>query len=379
MRTSPQPLVAVMTPRGRGAVAVIRVSGDLASSDRGIPFRAVNGRPLASQPVGKIVFGQWGNGSREDVVLCRLDEHTLEVHCHGGEQAVERIRADWQAVGATIVTWSQLLSATADFLEAELNDCLSRAITWRTAEILLRQAGGIFRSSCEEFVQTEWTAYGRRQAEERIAEMLQWAEFGRHLTEPWRVVLTGPPNVGKSSLNNALIGFQRSIVFDQPGTTRDVVHAFTAFDGWPVQLSDTAGLRSDASQLEAEGIERARRELSEADLVVRLIDISAAPHTLNEADLEASLLVAHKCDLTDAWGTSLPRSAWRVSSVTQQGLKELETEIVRRLVPTLPGEVTPLPLTQRHVDVLCAMQAALQSSDEERFRTLSQAMLHGAS
>src|SRR5262245_10552119 len=82
-------LAAVMTPRGRGAVAVIRVAGDLTSSDRGLPFRAVNERPLSAQPIGKIVFGQWGNDSREDVVVCRLEERMLEVHCHGGEQAVE--------------------------------------------------------------------------------------------------------------------------------------------------------------------------------------------------------------------------------------------------------------------------------------------------
>jgi tRNA modification GTPase len=367
MRNSPQTLVAAMTPRGRGAVAVIRVAGDLASSNGGLPFRAVNGRPLSSQPVGKIVFGQWGNDAHEDVVICRLEERTLEVHCHGGEQAVERILADCETIGAARVPWQQLVSATADFLAAELWECLGRAITWQTAEYLLRQTNGIFRSACERLRQTEWTVSGRQDADERIAEMLQWAEFGRHLTEPWRVVLTGPPNVGKSSLMNALLGYERSIVFDQPGTTRDVVHAVTAFEGWPVQLSDTAGLRSDANELEAAGIERARRELLQADLIVTLIDVSAAPHELDEADPSKGILVAHKCDLPDAWGRSLPSSAWRVSSVTQQGLKALEAEIVRRLIPKLPTAESPLPLTQRQVEVLRAMQSALQSSDDERF------------
>ena len=82
----------------------------------------------------------------------------------------------------------------------------------------------------------------------RIREWLAWEDFGLHLTRPWNVVLAGRPNVGKSSLINALLGYTRSIVFDQPGTTRDVVTAATAIDGWPIELSDTAGLRESPSR-----------------------------------------------------------------------------------------------------------------------------------
>src|SRR5207244_11945531 len=76
-----------------------------------------------------------------------------------------------------------------------------------------------------------------------LDELARYAGVGRHLTAPWRVAVAGAPNVGKSSLVNALAGYQRSVVAPTPGTTRDVVTALLAIDGWPVELADTAGLR----------------------------------------------------------------------------------------------------------------------------------------
>src|SRR6185503_7750192 len=107
--------------------------------------------------------------------------------------------------------------------------------------------------------------------------LLALAEVGLHLTTPWRVVFAGPPNVGKSSLVNALLGYPRAIVYDQPGTTRDVLTASTAFDGWPFELRDTAGLRDGISldSVEVEGVARARAQIATADLVVFVHDRSA--------------------------------------------------------------------------------------------------------
>jgi small GTP-binding protein len=111
--------------------------------------------------------------------------------------------------------------------------------------------------------------------------------------------------VGKSSLINALVGYQRSIVFDEPGTTRDVVTAETALDGWPIQFIDTAGLRdSDADDLEAAGIALARQQLDAADLRLLVLDTSQPRNADDERLLDEwtdALVIANKCDLPSAW------------------------------------------------------------------------------
>ena len=105
----------------------------------------------------------------------------------------------------------------------------------------------------------------------------------------WRVVIAGPPNVGKSSLINAMAGYERAIVSPLPGTTRDVVTLTTAIDGWPVQLADTAGLRASDDELESAGVKLAGAALAAADLVILVCD---ATGDLNAASEIASQISA---------------------------------------------------------------------------------------
>jgi tRNA modification GTPase len=207
-----------------------------------------------------------------------------------------------------------------------------------------------------------------RQALDHLQMLLSRADLGRHLTRPWRVVLTGAPNVGKSSLINALLGYQRAIVFDQPGTTRDVLTATTAIDGWPVELSDTAGLRADGDAIEAEGVTRALAQVAAADLVIEVLDATAAQEwpghrgQVTEDRSQRDILVVHnKCDL------GLPPDDGRppgicVSAKTGQGMDNLIRAIAECLVPNPPRSAA-MPFTERQISALAGTREHLNRGD----------------
>ena len=198
-------------------------------------------------------MARFGPDEGEDVVLRCLSAEAVEVHCHGGRRRWRRSERALVAGGCRLLAWDDGLAArktTPIARAARL--ALAEARTQRTAAILLDQYGGALRRAFAEI-----DAAVAQKAAERAAEMVERllarAPLGRHLTTPWQVVLAGRPNVGKSSLINALLGYTRAIVHHSPGTTRDVVTAVTAIDGWPVELSDTAGLREPATPLNRRG------------------------------------------------------------------------------------------------------------------------------
>lgn len=360
MSVSPQ--VSVLTPRGRGAVAVVtaRVAPQRVDAEPAL-FRAANGRSLADQPLDRVCFGRWGTDPGEDVLVCRVAPDVTEISCHGGAAAVARIVRDLEQRGCRVITWQDELTASHSLVTTECLTALAHAPTFRTAAILLEQSSGLLERSLAAL-----RAVSERELLRQLDALLLWSEFGRHLTAPWQVVLTGVPNVGKSSLINRLLGYARSIVYDEPGTTRDVVTAPAVFDGWPVELSDTAGLRDTPAEIEAAGVERARRQLATADLAIIVLDRSR-PVTDAErrlvAELPGALLVAHKLDLPDAWAGSGPEEAVAVSSLTGEGVDELIARIAARLVPHAPPRGTPIPVSERQVECLRAARVAAMAGD----------------
>jgi tRNA modification GTPase len=344
------PRITVLTPAGRGAVASLLLEGLTVLDEPEPLFLAANGRSLSVQPVNRICFGRWGHDAPEDVVLCRVAGDAAEIHCHGGDAAVARIIADLRTRGVE-ESGASAPPSHLESVEAGCRAALSRASTMRTADILWQQCEGRLAGAIAELESLPAEVAARR-----AAELLRWADFGLHLTRPWQVVLFGRPNAGKSSLSNRLVGFGRSLVFDQPGTTRDVVTAETALEGWPVEFSDTAGLRADADDLETEGIVRARQRLESADLRVLLLDVGEPPAAEDYQllrDWPEALVVAHKCDLPSVWN-SMPQSAMPVSSVSGAGIDELAKAIIDRLVPETPGPLTKLPVDAQQVAQIAA-------------------------
>jgi tRNA modification GTPase len=377
-----EPLAALWTPRGRSAIATVRVSADLGgwSGLSALPFRSADGRPLGEQPYGRIVFGWWGRDAREEVVLSLLDERTLEIHCHGGDAAAERVLRNLEEAGCRVLTWQQLCRLAEGELQTELREQLARARTARTAAILLEQSGGLLRLESVGLLAADWNG---ADAAARLKEILRWNRFGLHLAQPWRVVLAGRPNAGKSSLANALLGYPRSIVFDEPGTTRDVVTGPTALDGWPVEIADTAGIRDSLDPLESAGVSRARGALADSDLAVVLIDVSVPRHVDDERLLAAcpdALVVAHKSDLPadeslHRWTAERRRSWLPVSAKTGAGVESLAAAIVARLVPEVPPAETPLAVTPRQARLLQAAYEAAGRDDQAACRAALEDLL----
>jgi tRNA modification GTPase len=376
--------VAVLTPAGRGAIASLVVDGSIEQVDWDRLFSAANQRPLAEQAVGRICLGHWGDGQdglpTEQIVVCRIGFERIELHCHGGSAAVDRILQDLADAGVIRCEWTELIETKdgtggkpARRFEIEVAKGLAAATTWRTAEVLLDQQAGVLGQALHRLETVGWGQ--GEQAEAMLGELLEWSELGRQLEKPPTVALVGAPNVGKSSLLNALLGFGRAIVWDEPGTTRDVISGHTALEGWPLRLVDTAGLRETDDEIEAVGVEYARRELDAADLVVLVVDRSqvvddGCRSLMNElgGGLGGGLVVANKSDLPDATGGALPQRALAVSALTREGVDRLASAILGRLVPAVPEPGTAVPVSARMVECLEAARRAIAASDEEGFR-----------
>ena len=294
-------------------------------------------------------------------MVCRRANDEWEIHCHGGRSASEAILQDLAADGATVAdspAWLQ--RHVPDCLAADARLALGAAPTERTAIILLDQYRGALRCQLEN-VQVALDQGAWETVAACLTRLTALSRVGLHLTQPWRVVVAGPPNAGKSSLVNAILGYSRSIVFHQPGTTRDVVAALTALDGWPVELFDTAGLRAGGDAIECEGVARALTQMHQADLVLLVFDATAGwteSHRQLAAEWPQSLVVGNKADLLR---DEPPATAWQLttSALTGQGLAELLEAIVRRLVPVSPQPGEAVPFSPEHFTALHAAQAAL--------------------
>ena len=316
---------------------------------------------------GEVRYGIWhGPETPQDFDLgesvVTVIGEPCEIHCHGGEVAARRILDDLKQCGVAIVDQSQWLSAAVpELLIREATQVLLQTTTTRTAAIAMDQVRGAlqrFVHQCD-----EWIASGNEQGVKfvhaSVREILRHADVGMHLGKPWNVVLAGPPNVGKSSLINALLGYRRSITVDQPGTTRDVLQADAVIDGWPIRLSDTAGIRSTPGEkIEREGIDRAIAAIRDADLVLWVYDATQPIRDDEFAGLPQpakSIVVRNKIDLAiESEHSPIPARSGLIdiSATKPLGVDTLQMAIIASLVPEALPPGCPVPLNVRQVDVL---------------------------
>jgi len=321
-------------------------------------------------------------------------EDLVELSCHGGLLAPARLLSALHDAGARPAspgefTRRAVINGKLDLVQAEAVGDLIDAVAPAQARAALRQLdGGLSRRLTElrsALVEAEGLlAYdidfpdeddgpvpaGRIAAKledvaGRIERLLSTAPAAERLREGALLVLAGRPNVGKSSLFNALLGADRALVTEIPGTTRDAVEAHTDFLGWPVRLVDTAGLWDSPNRIDQLGIEVSRRYLAAADLVLLCVETGRAPasdETLISAE-QPTLLLRTKADLNGATaGEGLA-----VSAVSGEGLAELRRSVVERAFAdriTL-ADLEPALGRARHRTALSRAREALASALEQ--------------
>jgi tRNA modification GTPase len=368
-----QHLVSCLTPAGRSALATVAVYGPDAWN---LISSLIREHQQAPAP-GNFLLARIGGDVSERAVVVRR-QSTVEVHCHGGPALTRMLIDLLRARGAREVSWKEWLTHTSPSpIRAAAAVALAEARTLRTANILLDQHQGCLDRALAELA-------GRLEQEdvprshELLAELQHRIPLGLHLVRPWRVVVAGPPNAGKSTLLNRLLGYERAITSPLPGTTRDVVTAVTALEGWPIDFMDTAGIRANATGLEAAGIERAHAVWRDVDLRVWLLDrdqaVPAHPPAVDDLPL---VLALNKTDLPARdWERGLPID-FRLSALTGEGVADLARGIVQQLVPAPPEGGTPVPFTEALAEGLRQAQSLLDSRDLLGAGTIVRGLLTG--
>ncbi len=408
-------IAAIATAMGPGGLAVVRVSGSESLRVADAVFRG--SAPLA-KALGHTLHHGWavaarnGDGADEtrlDEVVAAVfrgpksytGEDTVEFSCHGGEVPARRVLGALRVAGARLAgpgefTLRAYLRGRLDLAQAEAVADLVHAETESASDLALAQLSGTLSRRiagledrladsaaevearvdfAEDVGGIETPAHVRdeiRDVSDELTRLLAGTPWARAVREGVRVPLVGRPNAGKSSLFNALLGEDRAIVTDEPGTTRDRVSERLEISGVAVTLSDTAGVHTATSEVEALGVERALATLDGAAVALWVVD-GAAPFEPPDQALAAKLngrsvlAVLAKSDLPAttmaeslAWGAGeRPARVVRVSATTGAGLDALRAALASLLGADQSGGLAGAVANPRHADSLERAREAL--------------------
>ena len=408
-------IAAISTPPGRGALAVVRVSGPdaaLMAARLGLPGdearvarHATLRHPATDEPVDDVVAVRFTGPASY------TGEDMLEISCHGGSLAPQLVLEAVCAAGARPAEPGEFTrraflngkmdlmqaEATLDLIEArspamhraalfQLDRGLSRRVEELREELLGLQALIAYDIDFPEEDDGPVPAARIDEAASRlvsgVSRMLELAPEGELLRDGALTVIAGRPNAGKSSVFNALLGFQRALVTEEPGTTRDAIEALISVDGYPFRLVDTAGLREDAGRIEGMGIEVARGYLQRADLVLLCVEADRMPGS-DEAGFVRELLAddvsrvvilrtkADVCPEEVSGRVSRPVPELSVSAITGDGLPEVRAAMLARVYAGIRGdEETPVVTRARHIECLSRARADVAAFQSARKRGL---------
>jgi len=395
MNEQPDTIAAIATAPGEAGIAIIRISGteSLTVADR---IFSHAGKPPSHRPPGAFMRGFVKSNERvldEALLLVMRAPHSytredvVEIQCHGGFVSARRILQAILHEGARLAepgefTKRAFLNGRIDLVQAEAVLDLIRAQSDRSAAAAVEQMEGSLSNSfndiydktlrvcadleaaldfSEDDAPPALIPEGIAQAHkilEQIRGILETWEEGHLLREGALVVISGRPNVGKSTLLNALLGRNRAIVSPIPGTTRDTLEETIILEGIPIRLVDTAGLRNTTCEIEQEGVRRARSHMQKADLHLYIIDASkpldGEDHShLKSLKAERSIVIINKIDLgtliqeKDVAGFVVVKSQLNIDN----GLIEIRKGIIERLGLTYSGQPRAV-ISERHKKIL---------------------------
>lgn len=383
-------IVAIATPPGMGGIGIVRVSGPLALEIA----RTVAGGPLAPRQAQVAIFrDSAGRCIDQGIALCFqaprsfTGEDVLELQGHGGPVVLDLILQRCLELGARLArpgefTERAFLNGKLDLAQAEAVADLIESSTALAVRLAGRSLQGAFSRRIEALIEgliqlrvsieatldfpdedidagTESAVADHlRRLIETTGQILNEAHQGQLLRDGLAVVVAGPPNVGKSSLLNALSGTDAAIVTPIPGTTRDLLKLDIQVDGLPIRIVDTAGIRQSDDPVEREGVRRARAQIAQADLVLWVRDVSVASESKPNADIPSHCPVTHilnKIDLVQLAPRIAESAAGTeifLSAATGAGL-----DLLRSHLKTRAGLGTTIPegafiARRRHLDAL---------------------------
>lgn len=404
-------IAAISTPPGEGAISIVRMSGEEAVS---IAQKVFSGRDLTKVKSHTINYGHLVDpktGEEIDEVMVSVmiapktftREDVVEINCHGGIVPTNRILQLLLVNGARLAepgefTKRAFLHGRIDLTQAESVMDLIRAKTDRSMKIALNQLDGnlshlinalrkdILDVLAQVEVNIDYPEYDdveemttkllKEKAEEigiRIGQLLKTASQGKIMREGLATALVGRPNVGKSSLLNHLLHEDKAIVTDVAGTTRDVIEEYVNVSGVPLKLIDTAGIRETDDKVERIGVERSKKAIEQADLVLLVLN---AAEELTEEDLtllgmtndKKRIIILNKTDLEERIDRnrlaeiSGNSPVCSTSILKNEGMDRLEKAITDLFFNGIENsQSTVLVTNARHVALLRKAQNSLDS------------------
>ncbi len=402
-------IAAISTPQGTGGISVIRISGSEAVS---IADKIFSGKSLKSVKSHTVHYGYIvdDKGNRLDEVLVTVmlaprtftREDTVEISCHGGSVTTRAVLNAAIAAGAYMAeagefTKRAFMNGRIDLSQAEAVIDIINAQNELSRRNAVSQLGGALSKEIKEVrdslvhlsaqmqviidypdedledVTVDDIASVCRSGAERVERLLDTADSGRMIREGIKTAIVGKPNVGKSSILNYLAREERAIVTDVAGTTRDVIEESVSINGIPLILSDTAGIHETEDTVEKIGIERSRRYLDAADLVIVVID---AANGIDEDDKEVldatedkpRIILLNKTDIADASAIGIVggnSTVIDVSAKTGEGMDRLASEIERLCrLDEISSENGAVITNMRHKTALIGAKDALSRAAE---------------